>query len=251
MCTSGTKSSHNSASFGNPGSAGFKTATLVGTGAQWRTDFGHGVGVYQAFFTKTGISQFALVSGDAHGGVNDIENNLIWAVYAPDYSGSKSTTGNEAVYTILRRIGVELESSIYQASAAHQNMEGDSVIQAQSPNMHELVGGSNGYSAKLVSGSSSNFGGTSVSGHADFFAVYGENFDSDHDVQALAFFDGNLGANNGKGDSWRGNSPSQTSWSYWGDDFHSNSAGQNIVRNKQTDPGANTYKGDMYLLAYG
>src|SRR5690606_29758822 len=69
----------------------------------------------------------------------------------------------------------------------------------------------------------------------DKFCVMGINRDSDNDIQALCAFSGNL--QSGKSDSWRGVSPAQTFWSYWGHDFHSNSQVQRIGNSLQTAPG--------------
>ena len=84
------------------------------------------------------------------------------------------------------------------------------------------------------------------------FCVMGINRDSDNDIQALCAFFGNL--QTGKGDSWRGDNPEQTFWSYWGQDFHSNSQTQRIGASLQTYPGVTTagasWTGPVYLVAF-
>ena len=89
----------------------------------------------------------------------------------------------------------------------------------------------------------------------DKFVIWGINHASDNDTQVLAAYSGNLAS--GKADSWRGNNPAETYWSYWGNDWHSSSSGQTISVGKQTDPGIATnidspfYTGPVYLIAYG
>jgi hypothetical protein len=80
----------------------------------------------------------------------------------------------------------------------------------------------------------------------------GINRDGDNDIQALCSYSGNLLS--GKGDSWRNNSPAETFWSYWGNDFHTNSQQQRPGREKGTNPGIGdgvaSYTGPVYLLAF-
>jgi hypothetical protein len=88
--------------------------------------------------------------------------------------------------------------------------------------------------------------------------VCGVNIDSDDDIQFLAAYWGDL--NSGKGDAWRNLAPSQTLWSLWGHDWHTDttaSTGRRVstIDGIQTSPGINasvsTYTGDVYLLAFG
>ena len=238
----------NFAPFGDPGTSTFKTITESSTGAASRNSFGDGLGLYKAFFNKKNITKFALVSGD--GNLQDPTSNTRYCIYEADYTNGRETTGEETIYEILRRIGDALEADNYLGVANHFNTNSDALVRANSPGFTEIVGDSNGYSALFVEGSSSTFGGTSVSGHADTFCLWGENFDSDHDTQVLCFYEGRLQSSNGKGDAWRNNTPAQTVWSYWGDDFFSEGSEAGINVRKQTNVGANTHTGDIYLLAF-
>lgn len=91
------------------------------------------------------------------------------------------------------------------------------------------------------------------------FVIWGVNEDADNDTQVLAAYSGTLASGNGKADSWRGNNPADTYWSYWGNDWQSSSSGQTISVGRQTDPGIATgitsstslHTGDVYLIAYG
>ena len=81
------------------------------------------------------------------------------------------------------------------------------------------------------------------------FVIWGVNRDSDNDTQVLCAYYGNL--QSGKADSWRGSNPRETFWSYWGNDWHSNSQQQTISRGSQTQPGTcgNGGTTPIYLLA--
>ena len=69
----------------------------------------------------------------------------------------------------------------------------------------------------------------------DKFVIWGINRDSDNDTQVLCAYSGNL--QSGKADSWRGGTPAQTFFSYWGNDWHSDSTYQTISGSSQTQPG--------------
>lgn len=248
MAATGTKStSRTEAHFANPGTSSFLSATKSSTGAGSRTAIGDGEGVYKAFFDCTNVTKFAYINGN--GNLTTPSSNSIYAVYETNYSNSRNTSGNESIYDILKRIGTAMNANNYLGVSNHGSSSGDSQVSAVSPGITEMVIGGNGYSAVRTSASSGNIGGTGISGHADSFCVIGENADSDNDTQVLCFFDGNLSS--GKGDSWRGGAPAQTSWSYWGNDFHSNSSTQNIASGRQTAVGANTHTGLLYILVYG
>ena len=65
MRTAGTKDeSWTPEHFGSPGLTLFKSATVSSTGADERTSLGDATGLYDGFFTLTGITKLALVSGD-------------------------------------------------------------------------------------------------------------------------------------------------------------------------------------------
>ena len=69
------------------------------------------------------------------------------------------------------------------------------------------------------------------------FCIWGINRDSDNDTQVLCAYSGNL--TSGKSDAWRGDNPSQSFFSYWGNDWHSNTQTQTISGSSQTAPGFN------------
>lgn len=251
MATSDTKSSFDSNNlpiFANPGNSGFRTATAASTGASARSSYGDGQGVYDAFFNLVEVEAVALTDGT--GILSDPTTATNYAIYEPDYTNGRETTGSESLYDILLRIDTAFRNGTYLGVSDHSGVSGDSQVEAVSPGMTELVGGINGYSAKLTQGSGS-FGGTTISGLPDNFCVWGENFDSDHDSQALCFYDGTLELGNGKGDDWRRQIPTFTAWSYWGRDLNSSSVNQTISESVETPPGANTFSGTVYVLAFG
>ena len=98
MRTSGTKIAPTTA-FGSPGSSTFKSITASSTGANGRTNIGHAVGLYNAFFTQTGITKIALVSGNISS-VADPTAHSDYIIY--DLVGSG--TGSETLYLSLIHI---------------------------------------------------------------------------------------------------------------------------------------------------
>lgn len=220
--------------FANAGSSGFRNASLNSTGAANRTTFGNGIGVYRAFFEKTDITRVAFVDGSSSSLDPTQHNNYL--IY-----NLTESTGNESFYDILRRL------DIYQQNAGRfQN--NDSVW--GSPSVRNHSAGSNGYSGLLNARNTRNFDANNGN-IPNRFVVMGINRDSDNDIQALCAFSGDL--QRGKGDSWRGNNPSQTFWSYWGDDFHSNSSTQRIGNQNQTNPGVANgarWSGNVYMMAF-
>ena len=62
MMTAGQKD-RNSNALGNPGSSGWRNITANSTGANNRTAFGDGEGLYDGYFTATGVTKVALVNG--------------------------------------------------------------------------------------------------------------------------------------------------------------------------------------------
>ena len=123
-----------------------------------------------------------------------------------------------------------------------------------------FVGGN--YTSGCLSEDSGHFRVTHcTSCSPDKFAIWGVNEDSDNDTQVLAAYWGDLTSSSGKGDSWRGQNPRQTFWSYWGNDWHSNSCSQTISAGAQTYTGvvpeAATQSSGIdcssivYMLAYG
>ena len=242
MRTSGTKTTSGLASFGNPGSSTWRSCTASSTGANGRTAIGSAVGLYNAFFTQTGITKIALVSGD--GSISDPTSHSHYIVY--DLVGSG--TGSETLNQIIKRLDVFIQNG--SGGLASNWGRDDSLFQSSS--VTNFTGGTNGYSGlRTSSGGSFRTNNNNI---PDKFCIWGVNNDSDNDTQVLCAYSGTLAVGNGKSDSWRGNNPSHTFWSYWGNDWHSTITGQTIGAGKQTDPGiasgaTSYYNGNVYLLA--
>ena len=242
MMTDTTFANYNSGwdnDFMNPGSSSWLNGDINSCGAANRTAIGDGRGLYKGFFMLQDIRQVAIVNGSTSNLTPTTHTN--YRIFDTGYSNPRDSTYNESFYDILYRIDKGLRNSNYLGQGSHHNTNGDSVTLNNSPGWTQLVGGSNGYSAQVTS---SNWN----PGNCDKFCVWGENFDSDHDTQALCFYGGDL--QSGKGDAWRGNPPSQTWGSYWGNDFHSNSATQTIATSRQTSPG-NQSADIRYVLGFG
>jgi hypothetical protein len=232
MRVDGKKGSTIDSNLGSPGSATFMTMTANTTGANTRNAIGDPVGLYTGFFNKTNITKIAFIDGS--GSLNPITNNnyLIYNLV--------ESTGAESINAILKRL------DIYQRDAAgfHNN---DSVW--PNPSVRNHTAGTNGYSGLLAASGGTGFTANTL-GIPGRFCVVGINRDSDNDIQALCAFTGDL--ETGKGDSWRSNNPAQTFWSYWGQDFHSNSQTQRIGSSVATYPGVATgavWTGPVYLVA--
>ena len=222
------------ANFGNPGTASFRTATASSTGASSRKNIGDGVGLYDAFFTKTKITKIAFVDGT--GTLADPTTHTNYLIY-----DLVESTGDESIYQILLRLDT------YQMNSS-DFANNDSVW--PNPSVLNHSAGTNGYSGLLTASGGTGFSANS-GGIPGRFVVMGINRDSDNDIQALCAFTGNL--QSGKGDSWRGESPSQTFWSYWGQDFYNSSSTRRIGNSKQTSVGVAqnaAWTGNVYLLGY-
>lgn len=222
-------------SMGSPGTPVFMTMDSGSTSAGTRTVIGNAQGLYSAFFTQTNITKIALVDGTSTSTNPAAHTNYL--VY-----DLVESSGTESINDILKRL------DIYQRDAPsfHQN---DSVW--GSPSVRNHTAGLDGYSGLLSASGGTAFlsnNGT-VPGR---FCVMGINRDSDNDIQALCAFSGNLAT--GKGDSWRGQNPAQTFWSYWGHDFYRDSKNiERIGATLQSAPGIATgctYTGEVYLLAF-
>ena len=241
MKTDGTKTTSSASSFGNPGTSTWQSCTASSTGANGRTAIGDAVGLYNAFFTKTGITKVALVSGD--GSISDPTSHSHYIVYDLVSSG----TGSESLNQIIKRL--DLYNRQNSNWAGYDNL-------FQSSSVTNFTAGSSGYSGTSsgVSQSGGNFQTNTGTTFPDKFCIWGINNDSDNDTQVLCAYSGTLAVGNGKSDSWRSNNPSHTFWSYWGNDWHYNSPIQTIGSGKQTDPGISTsargYKSTVYLLAF-
>lgn len=225
---------------GSPGTSSFMTMTSESTSSTNRKNIGDGPGLYNAFFNKKNITKIAFIDGTGNLIPNSNSNYLIYDLV--------ESTGEEAINDILKRL------DIYQRDAA--NFQANDSVWG-SPSVVNHTAGTNGYSGLLIDSGGNGFkttgfgmpGGTPQI--PDKFCIMGINRDSDNDIQSLCAFWGDL--QSGKGDSWRNENPSQTFWSYWGNDFHSNSKTQRIGQSLQTAPGVSTgasWSDDVYLLAF-
>jgi len=224
---------------GNPGTTLFRSASLTSTTASSRTTFGDSQGLYPAFFNKTDITKIAFVDGTSNS--TDPTTHTNYLIY-----DLVESTQNESIYNILDR----LDRFQQTASLFHNN---DNIVwTASSARFHSA--GENGYSGLLAASGGGAFRTNTIPAAIPTrFVIMGINLQSDNDIQALCAFTGSLSTSSGKGDSWRNENPSQTFWSYWGHDFHSNSQTQRIGSSLQTTTGVVTgasYTGSVYLLAY-
>jgi hypothetical protein len=223
---------------GSPGTTDFSGATISSTGANSRNNFGDGAGLYSSFFTLKNISKIAFVDGSA--GVLNPSSHSNYLIY--DLCG---TTLNESIRDILFRLDQYLRVTTNFAANdifVNSNFAASSVT--------NFTAGTNGFSGSLSSSGGTGFR-TNGSVLPTKFCVMGINTDSDNDIQALCAYSGNLSS--GKGDSWRGDSPAETFWSYWGHDFHSDTRTQRIGVSLQTAPGVATgasWSTDVYMLAF-
>ena len=212
------------AAAGNSSGNLFPTATSSNTGASGRINVNSGVGVYNAFFNKTGITKIAIASHhDGSGNTNMTPgsggNFARWIIY--DLVGSMTNS----VYTTINTLN---SYNLNNPSWAGN----DTVFGTNSVN--------NFVAGPAYSGQRSSDSGhykTENNATPEYFAVWGVNRDSDNDTQVLCAYYGNL--TSGKADSWRGNNPKESFFSFWGNDWHSNTQTQTISKNSQTSPGFN------------
>ena len=215
--------------FASPGTSNFASSTASGTGASTRTS---GLGVYDAFFNKVGITKIALCGTDYNG--SDPTTSSAYNIY------DLVATTTKSLFQTLKDLDSYKQSNSNFAGSSGQNFPTDSV--------DNFVSG-NAVSGTLVqsAGSMVAEGGAAASS----FCVYGINQDSDRDTQALCFYSGNL--TSGKGDAWRGVTPKETLFTYWGNDFHTNSQTQRIGNERQSFPGhcgSGQPTSDMVMMAY-
>jgi len=220
---------------GSPGVAAFMTMSMTSSGANTRTSFGQTAGLYSSFFTQTNITKIAYVDGTGNMDPTTHTNYLIYDLV--------SSTGAETICDILKRL------DLYQKnSPLFQN--NDSVWGTPSVIYH--TAGLSGYSGLLVATGGIGFRDNSTPvAYPSKFCIMGINRDSDNDIQALCAYSGTLLS--GKGDAWRMQNPTNTFWSYWGNDFHSSSVLQRIGASLQSAPGVSTgasWTGSVYLMAY-
>lgn len=224
---------------GDPGTTLFRSASITSTTASSRTTFGDSQGLYPAFFNKTDITRIAFVDGTSNS--TDPTTHTNYLIY-----NLVESTAAESIYNILDRL------DRFQQTASNFTNNDSIVWTASSARFHSA--GLNGYSGLLVASGGTAFRtNTTPAAVPTRFVIMGINLDSDNDIQALCAFTGTLAVGSGKGDVWRGENPSQTFWSYWGNDFHSNSQTQRIGNSLQTTTGVSTgasYTGSVYLLAF-
>ena len=240
MHTNGRKGNEsnqgNTERFGYTGQSTWRSISAGSTGADNRESFGAGVGLYNGYFQKKGITKVALVTGD--GDLQNPSSNSKYLVY-----NLVEDSGSESFHDIINRLD--------QYNRNQSNWAGQNANQFNSPSVTNFTSNSNGYSGQLAE--NSGWSGAASNGSTpDKFAVWGINTDSDDDTQVLCSYYGSL--SNGKGDSWRGGNPSQTFWSYWGNDWHSNSNSQTISNGRQSHPGianGSNYSNSLYLIALG
>ena len=239
--------------WGTTGNTAWKTISAANTGADGRTSFGDGSGLYNGFFTTTGITKMALVDGT--GNMTDMTSHTNYLVY--DLVGSG--TGSETMYEILYRLDqYNLNNPSWAGGPGDSLFETDSCTDfvAGTAKSGTLTATSSTWLARGPAAPAPLSPSPSTTTQPHAFCIWGVNRDSDNDTQVLCAYSGDLSQGCGKSDSWRGNSPYQTFWSYWGNDWHSNSQSQTISRGKQTDPGIASgapYNSqyDVYLMAFG
>jgi hypothetical protein len=236
-----TSFTNNLVALGSPGSVAFETITAAGTGASGRTAVGDGQGLYDAFFEMTNVTKIGFMDGSI--------SSLI-----------PTSHDNYLVYDLVESTDI---SSVYGILMDHNNtLKNGPQIQ----NNDTVYG-----TASVLQLTASLSGILTASGGTEFhtndsgrgypypehFCMTGINRQSDNDTQALCAYTGPLlvDAANTKGDSWRVNNPAQTFWSYWGDDFHTNTTLRRIGNQRQTNTGvadtAGMYNGPLYLMGYG
>jgi hypothetical protein len=238
--------------WGTTGNTGWQSISASSTGADGRTAFGDGSGLYNGFFTTTNITQMALVDGT--GNMTDMTSHTNYLVYELVGSG----TGSETIYEILHRLDqYNLNNPSWAGSAGAGQFVTDSCTNfvAAEGTSGNLTATSDTWLARGPSAPAPSSPSPSTTTQPHAFCIWGVNRDSDDDTQVLCAYSGDLTQGCGKSDSWRGNSPYQTFWSYWGNDWHSNSQTQTISRGKQTDPGIASgapYNSqyDVYLMAF-
>jgi hypothetical protein len=224
-------------SMGGVGTATFSTITsgATSTNAVTRTSIGNGIGVYSAFFNQTNVTKVAFIDGSGTVVPNTNRNYLIYDLV--------ESTGTESFYEILRRLDEFQRTSTNFAT-------NDTVWGTPSVRFH--TAGLSGYSGLLVATGGTAFrDNRTPAQYPDKFAVLGINREVDNDIQALAAYSGNLLT--GKGDAWRNQNPLETFWSYWGNDFHTNSQTQRPGGSLQSAPGVAlnaSWTGDVYLVAF-
>ena len=239
---SSSESQNRMARMGNTGTSTWTSITASSTGANTRTEHGDGDGLYDAFFNQYSISKVALCCGTLSGALEpgNFAKYIVYDLVA-------TTPSDKSIYEIIKDL-----DTYNRTQAQWQN--NDTVFGNDS--VTNFVAGS--AKSGTMSASSGDFETQGDANSPNNFCIWGVNRDSDNDTQVLCAYSGDL--QSGKGDSWRGTSPSQSFWSYWGNDWHSNTQTQTISQGKQSNPGmnnaTNVYNSAgnadtaIYLLAY-
>ena len=229
--------SGNNSYYGYTGNSNFKSITESSTGANNRTAVGDGVGLYSAFFNMTGITKMALASNHKGGAGLDpsvkFNEYIIYDLVSTTSSTLYSTINSLDTYNINASNWAGQDDSSYYNNSVTTFVAGD-------------------YESGNMSSHSNNYR-TNNSQIPDKFVIWGINYDSDNDAQVLCAYHGTLAPGNGKGDSWRGSSPQHTFWSYWGNDWYSDTRNHTISRSTQTQPGlcgSGATGSYIYLLAF-
>ena len=256
MHSSGAKGSSSeggaTTKWGNTGQTAWQSLTAASTSADGRTAFGDGSGLYNGFFTTTNITKMALVDGS--GSMTDMTSHTNYLTY--DLVGTG--TGSETMYEILHRLDqYNLNNPSWAGGPGDSLFGTDSCTDfvAGTAVSGNLTATSDTWLASNPAAPAPLSPSPSTTTQPHSFCIWGVNRDSDNDTQVLCAYSGDLSVGCGKADSWRGNTPYQTFWSYWGNDWHSNSQTQTISKGKQSDPGvggAAPYNGQygVYLMAF-
>jgi len=239
--TNTTEFTNNLVALGSPGSSAFETITSSSTGASSRTAVGDGLGLYDAFFEMTNVTKIGFMDGSSSSLIPTNHNNYL--VY-----DLVESTDASSVYGILMDHNNTLKNG--------PQIQGNDTVYGTA-SVLQLTASLSG----ILTASGGTEFHTNDSGRGypfpEYFCMTGINRQSDNDTQALCAYTGPLiiDSANTKGDSWRGNSPAQTFWSYWGDDFHTNSTLRRIGNQRQTNTGVadgvGMYNGPLYVMGYG
>lgn len=166
---------------GNSSNGGglFKTATASNTGAATRVQIGSGIGLYSAFFSKTGITKIAIASG--HDG--SANTNMT--------PGSGGNFSKWVIYDLVE----PMTNSVYTTIDTLDTYNIDQGTLNQSWHGNDTVFGTNSAN-NFVAGPAYSGTLSSNSGHykcednntPDRFAIWGVNRESDNDTQVLCAY---------------------------------------------------------------
>ena len=223
------------------GTSNWASSSSSSTGASSKTSFGDGVGLYDAYYNSRDITKIALVDGS--GTLQDPVSNNDYLVY-----DLVESTGSESIHEILLRLdNYNKNNPSWTGNDTVFGTDSATNFVAGTAKSGTLVSSSGTWEANTAAPF------TSTNKVLSSFCIWGVNRDSDNDTQVLCAYAGDLVT--GKDDAWRGNNPKQTFWSFWGNDWHSNSQTQTISAasgGSVTQPGIVTDEpaDDVYLIAY-